>query len=157
MVCSGALSLIRFGRPTNMPSRRMYSKLSTLRRRVATRIKTVVFPRRQHPRLYLATDVTVKGYDFAFTARSVQLGTQGMSLQHAGQLSMAQPVLLAFSLPSGSAVEVGAVVWWKTKELVGLRFDPRDNSQPIHEWIQRAAAIPPACFPPKNQIQPHLS
>ncbi len=140
-----------------MPVRRMYSKLSTLRRRVTTRLKTVVFPRRQHPRLYLATDVRVEGHDFTFTARSVQLGMQGMSLEHAGQLSLAQPVLLRFSLPSGSAVEVGAVVRWKTRELVGLRFDPRDQNRHIYEWVQRAVAVPPASIPPKNQIQPHLS
>ncbi len=122
----------------------MYSKLSRLRRRVATRLKTVVFPRRQHPRLYLATDVRVEGHDFTFMARSVQLGTEGMSLQYAGQLSTAQPVLLAFSLPSGAAVEVGAVVWWKTKELVGLRFDPRDHNPAIREWILRAVPTLPA-------------
>ncbi len=128
-----------------MPVSRMYSRLSRLRRRVATRLKMVVFPRRQHPRVYLATDVRVEGHGFTFIARSVQLGTQGMSLQYAGQLSTAQPVLLAFSLPSGSSVEVGAVVWWKTKELVGLRFDPRDHNQAIREWIERAAATLPAC------------
>ena len=81
----------------------------------------------------------MEGHDLAFTARSVQLGTSGMSLEHAGQLAMAYPVLLTFALPSGFPVRVGAVVWWKTKELVGLRFDPRDDNRQIQEWVQRAA------------------
>jgi hypothetical protein len=81
----------------------------------------------------------VEGHGLTFTARSVQLGTQGMSLERAGQLSLAQPVLLTFALPSGCPVRVGAVVRWKTHELVGLRFDPRDHNRHIQEWIQGAA------------------
>lgn len=123
-----------------MPVKRMLRRLSALRRSQTIRIKTVLFPRRQYPRVYLATDVSVEGHDFTFTARSLQLGTQGMSLEHAGQLSLAQPVLLTFALPSGCPVRVGAVVWWKTKELVGLRFDPRDHNRHVQEWIQRSAA-----------------
>jgi hypothetical protein len=73
----------------------------------------------------------------------MQLGTQGMSLEHAGQLSLAQPVLLTFALPTGCPVRVGAVVWWKTEEAVGLRFDPRDSNREIHEWIQKSAATLP--------------
>jgi len=110
-----------------------------LRSSEATRIKAAFSPPRQHPRAHLATDVRVEGHDLAFTARSVQLGTQGMSLEHAGQLSLAQPVLLTFALPSGCPVRVGAVVWWKTKELVGLRFDPRDHNRHIQEWITKTA------------------
>jgi PilZ domain-containing protein len=122
-----------------MPVRRIFRTLFAFRRRGATRIKTVLFPRRKHPRVYLATDVRVEGHEFTFTARSVQLGTQGMSLEHAGQLSLAQPVLLIFALPSGCPVSVGAVVWWKTTELVGVRFDPRDENRQIAEWIRRSA------------------
>ncbi|MBZ5628406.1 MAG: PilZ domain-containing protein [Acidobacteriia bacterium] len=110
-----------------------------MRRSQANRIKAVIFPPRQHPRVYLTTDVRVEGHDLTFTARSVQLGTSGMSLEHAGQLAMAYPVLLTFALPSGCPVRVGAVVWWKTKELVGLRFDPRDHNRYIQEWVQRSA------------------
>jgi hypothetical protein len=117
----------------------MFRRLSALRRSQAARIKAVLFPRRQHPRVYLATDVRVDGQDSTFLARSVQLGTQGMSLEDAGQLSLAQPVLLTFALPSGCAVSVGAVVWWKRKELVGVRFDPRDRNRPIQEWVQKSA------------------
>lgn len=122
-----------------MPVKRILRKLSALRRSEATRIKAVIFPPRHHPRAYLATDVRVEGHDLAFTARSVQLGTGGMSLEHAGRLSMAYPVLLTFALPSGCPVRVGAVVWWKTRELVGLRFDPRDHNRHIQEWIDGSA------------------
>lgn len=127
-----------------MPVKRMLRRLSALRWSQTTRIRTALFPRRrQHPRVYLATDVTVEGHDFTFAARSMQLGTQGMSLEHAGQLSLAQPVLLTFALPTGCPVRVGAVVWWKTEEAVGLRFDPRDSNREIHEWIQKSAATLP--------------
>ena len=122
-----------------MPVKRILRRLSALRRSKATRIKAVFFPTRQAPRVHLATEVRVEGHDLTFTARSVQLGTKGMSLEQAGQLSLAQPVLLIFALPSGSPIKVGAVVRWKTKELVGLRFDPRDDNRHIQEWIQKSA------------------
>jgi hypothetical protein len=51
------------------------------------RIKTVLFPRRKHPRVYLATDIRVEGHEFTFTAHSVQLGTQGMSLEYVAKTS----------------------------------------------------------------------
>jgi hypothetical protein len=107
-----------------------------LRRSEATRIKAVIFPPRQHPRVYLATDVRVEGHDLTFTARSVQLGTKGMSLEDADQLSLAQPVELAFALPSGCSLRIGAVVWWKKENLTGLRFDPRGDYPAIQEWIE---------------------
>jgi len=129
----------RLGRPAKMPVKRILRRLSALRRSEATRIKALFSPPRQHPRVHLATDVRVEGHDLTFHARSVQLGTQGMSLEHAGQLSLAQPVLVTFALPSGRPVRLGAVVRWKTKELVGLRFDPRDHNRHIQEWIQETA------------------
>jgi hypothetical protein len=119
-----------------MPVKRILQRFSALRRSKSTPIKDVFFPTRQHPRVHLATDVKVEGHGLTFTARSVQLGTQGMSLERASQLSLAQPVLLTFALPSGCPVRVGAVVRWKTQELVGLRFDPRDRNRHIQEWIQ---------------------
>lgn len=124
-----------------MPVKRILRKLSDLRRSETRRIKAVLLPQRQLPRVYLATDVSVEGHELAFIARSVQLGPQGMSLENAWQLSLAQPVLLTFALPSGCTIRVGAVVWWKTKGLVGLRFDPRDQNPPMQEWIQRSAAV----------------
>ena len=110
-----------------------------LRRFSALRRSGIFAPPRQQPRVYLATDVKVEGHKLTFTARSVQLGTNGMSLQHAGQLALAEPVLVTFALPSGSRDKVGAVVRWKNKELVGLRFDPRDLNPHIHEWVQSSA------------------
>jgi hypothetical protein len=125
-----------------MPVKRIFRKVSRLRRSQAARIRAILFPQRQHPRAPLATDVKVEGNDLTFTARSVQLGTKGMSLKNAGQLSSAQPVLLTFTLPSGRSVRVSAVVWWKTKDLVGVRFDPRDNNRRIEEWIRSRATLP---------------
>ena len=124
-----------------MPVKRILRKVSRLRRTQAARIRAIFLPQRQHPRTPLATDVRVEGTDLTFTARSVQLGTKGMSLANAGQLSSAQPVLLTFTLPSGRSVRVSAVVWWKTKDLVGLRFDPRDDNHRIEEWIKSRAAL----------------
>lgn len=120
---------------------RILRKFSRLRRSDAKRIKAIFFPPRQHPRIPLATDVRVEGHELTFTARSVQLGTQGMSLSEAGQLSLAQPVLVTFALPSGHPVRVGAVVRWKTTDLVGLRFDPRENNRHIEEWIRSRAIL----------------
>lgn len=121
-----------------MPVKRILRGVSALRRSEA-RIKAIFAAPRQQPRAYLATDVRVEGHELAFMARSVQLGPNGMSLEHADQLSLAQPVLVTFALPSGCRVRVGAVVRWKTKELVGLRFDPRHHNRHIHEWIQSSA------------------
>ncbi len=125
-----------------MPLKRLFRKASRLRRSEALRIKTFFSLPRQHPRTLLATDVRVEAHDFTFTARSVQLGTKGMSLSEAGQLSLAQPVLVAFALPSGRPIRIGAVVWWKTNHLVGLRFDPRENTQHIEKWITSTASLP---------------
>jgi PilZ domain len=107
----------------------------------SSRIKAIFAAPREYPRADLATDVKVEGHDLTFTARSVQLGTKGMSLEDAGQLSLAQPVLLRFTLPSGRTVKVDAVVRWKTNELVGLRFDPRENNPHIREWIGWGATL----------------
>jgi PilZ domain len=123
-----------------MPVKRFFRKLSDLRRSEVTRIKAVLLPPRQLPRVYLSTDVKVEGHELVFTARSVQVGPQGMSLENAAQLSMAQPVLVTFALPSGYTVSMGAVVRWKSKELVGLRFDPRDHNRHIRDWIQESPA-----------------
>ena len=124
-----------------MPVSRILRKFSRLRTSDKRRTKAIFSPPRQHPRALLATDVRVEAHDFTFIARSVQLGTKGMSLSEAGQLSLAQPVLLSFALPSGSTVRVGAVVWWKTKDLVGVRFDPRESSRPIEEWVKASGDL----------------
>ena len=123
-----------------MPVKRILRKLAVLRKLEATRIQHVFWPPRQHPRVHLETDVKVDAHELTFTARSVQVGTDGISLQHADQLSLAQPVSLTFTLPSGCSIRVGAVVWWKNKKLVGLRFDPRDRNSNIQELIERSLA-----------------
>jgi len=132
---------VNSGTPCQMPVKRILRRFSRLRGSDAMRIKEIFSPPRQHPRALLDTDVRVEGHDFTFTARSVQLGTQGVSLSEAGQLSLAQPVLLRFNLPSGRSVKIGAVVWWKTTDLVGLRFDPRENNRHIEEWIRSRAVL----------------
>jgi hypothetical protein len=137
-----------------MPVKRILRRVSLLRRSQAARIRAIFFPQRQHPRAPLATDVRVEGNDLTFTARSVQLGTKGMSLENTGQLSSAQPVLLTFTLPSGRTVRVSAVVWWKTKDLVGLRFDPRDNNRGIEEWIRSKATLPSQVTANRGSLPP---
>jgi hypothetical protein len=43
-------------------------------------------------------------------------------------------------LPRHQIALAGAVVWWKTKELVGLRFDPREDNSDMQEWVWTSAA-----------------
>jgi hypothetical protein len=119
-----------------MPVKRL---LRTITRLHNTPAKAIFLPARQHPRAALSTEVRVEGHGFNFTARSVQLGSKGMSLEDADQLCLAQPVLLTFALPTGLLVRVGAVVWWKTEELVGVRFDPRNDQAHIEQWINSVA------------------
>jgi len=102
------------------------------------RRSAIFSPARKHPRVHLSTEVRVEKHDLTFTARSVQVGPNGMSLENAPQLALAEPVLVTFALPSGSRVKVSAVVRWKTKELVGLLFDPRDRNHHIQEWIEQS-------------------
>ena len=134
-----------------MPVKRLLRKFSALRGS-DSRIKAIFSPARQHPRVLLATDVEVEGYEFNFTARSVQLGTNGMSLEQAGQLCLAQPVQVTFALPSGCRVRVAAVVRWKDKEMVGLLFDPRESNREIHEWVRESAETEHALDP---ETTPH--
>jgi len=61
-------------------------------------IKAIFVGHRQAP---LATVVRVDGHELTFKARSVQLGTRGMSLENAARLLLSQPVQLTFALPSG--------------------------------------------------------
>ena len=77
-----------------------------------------------------------------------------MSLQDAGQLSLAQPVQLTFTLPSGCPLRVGAVVWWKRDDLTGLRFDPRDDYPAIAEWIKSENDADPG---DRESSEPHSS
>ena len=139
-----------------MPVKRLLRKISFFvpRRPETPGANGIFSPPRRHPRIPLTTDVMVrghdvKGHDFNFTARSVQLGTQGMSLEGANQLLLAQPVELAFALPSGSSLRVGAVVWWKKDLLTGLRFDPRDEYPSIQKWIDMTgrALVPSEALP----------
>jgi len=124
-----------------MPVKRILRRFSAFRQSEG-RLKSVFSTPRQQVRVRLSTEVRVKAQELEFTARSVQLGTQGMSLEGADQLSLAQPVLLKFNLPSGLCVTVSAVVWWKTKQLVGLRFDPRDHNPQLQECVQNLALTP---------------
>lgn len=121
-----------------MPVKRILRKFSfLLPSKTASRgSKNTLGPPREHPRAALATDVKVEGQDFSFNARSVQLGTKGMSLEDGDQLSLGQPVQLSFALPTGCRLSVGAVVWWKRNALTGLRFDPREDYYAIQEWIE---------------------
>jgi len=100
-------------------------------------IKAVFVRPRQARRVPLATVVRVDGHELTFIARSVQLGTAGMSLENAPLLLPSQPVQLTFALPSGSTIRIAAVVQWKRSKLVGLRFDPRADTSPIQQWIEQ--------------------
>jgi len=120
--------------------------LSFARRASGTNaIKTVFLRPRQTPRVPLSTVVRVDGHELTFiarsvqlgVARSVQLGTAGMSLENAPLLLTSQPVQLTFALPSGPIIRIAAVVRWTRSKLVGLRFDPRADTSPIQQWIER--------------------
>ncbi|HEV8524535.1 MAG TPA: PilZ domain-containing protein [Terriglobales bacterium] len=96
----------------------------------------VNFQPRQYPRVPLVTGVRVEGYRQTLHASSIQVGAGGMALENAGQLRVAEPVTLSFSLPGGPHVTVHGVVWWKREKLLGVRFDPNDdNRHQIQTWI----------------------
>jgi PilZ domain len=100
-------------------------------------IKTIFRSHRDASRIPLATMVRVDSYEASFNARSVHLGTGGMSLENTPRLLLSQPVQLTFALPSGPSITIAAVVRWKRKNLVGLRFDPRADTRPIKQWIEQ--------------------
>jgi hypothetical protein len=122
-----------------MPIKRLLRKLYFLvpSRLVSRGTKELFYQPRRRSRIALATHVRVEGHNFKFIARSVQLGMGGMSLEHAKRLPLALPVRLAFALPTGCALRVGARVWWKKGHLTGFRFAPaRENYRAIEEWIE---------------------
>jgi len=97
----------------------------------------VLFQPRQFPRVSLAVEVRVHWGDEVLIARSEEIGAGGMALVNAGRLSVAQPIKISFTLPSGRELELDAVVWWKRDQRVGIRFDPRDgNCRPIQLWVE---------------------
>jgi PilZ domain len=106
------------------------------------------FQPRQFPRVSLATEVKVRCGDEIFVTRSEEIGAGGIALQQAERLSVAQPVHLSFSLPSGVELKLDAVVWWKRGHRVGIRFDPRDgNCRVIQQWVEeqiKLAKLPQA-------------
>jgi hypothetical protein len=95
----------------------------------------------------LATEVRVYYGDEVLVARSQEIGAGGMALVNAGRLSVAQPVMLSFSLSAGRELKLHAVVWWKRDHRVGIRFDPRDgNCRIIQQWVEeqiKLANTPP--------------
>jgi hypothetical protein len=92
---------------------------------------------RTHPRVTLEFEVTVRVPERVFTARSYQLGAGGMALRDVPELQVALPIELLFTLPQGPAVSVPAVVWWKEKGLVGVRFDVSSPQRDIIErWVR---------------------
>jgi len=83
-----------------------------------------------------------------FVARSQEIGAGGMALENAGGLSVSQPVRLSFTLSSGLALTLDAVVWWKRDRRVGIRFDPRDGKSRavVQQWVEeqiKLAQTPP--------------
>jgi hypothetical protein len=92
---------------------------------------------RTHPRLTVEFDVTVHLGDRVLAARSYQLGAGGMAFSGGTELQISQPIELRFQLPDGPTISIPAVVWWKEKGLVGVRFDigspQRDG---IERWVR---------------------
>jgi PilZ domain len=85
----------------------------------------------------LAVEVKIDCGDEVFVARSQEIGAGGMSLVNADSLSVAQPVKLYFTLPSGRELKLDAVVWWKRNQRVGIRFDLRDpQCRLIQQWVE---------------------
>ncbi len=107
----------------------------------------MLFQPRQFPRVSIAVDVKVHCEDEVFVARSHEIGAGGMALENAGRLSVAQPVKLFFTLPSGPELKLDAVVWWKRNHRIGIRFDLRDgNCRLIQQWVEeqiKLARTPP--------------
>lgn len=93
---------------------------------------------RTHPRLNLEFEVTVHLAAGVLTVRSYQLGAGGMAFHGAQGLQISQPVELHFQLPGGPAIAVPAIVWWKEKGLVGVRFDVSSpQREKIESWVRQ--------------------
>jgi hypothetical protein len=107
----------------------------------------LLFQPRQFPRVSFAVEVKVHCGDEVFVACSREIGGGGMALENAGGLSVAQPVKLCFTLPSGRELRLDAVVWWKRNHRVGIRFDLRDpQCRLIQQWVEeqiKLARTPP--------------
>jgi hypothetical protein len=103
--------------------------------------KQMTGPLRRQPRMHLALDVKIQGPGVDCTATSVEVSGGGMSLQKVDHLSIALPVVLAFTLPSAEPVRLNGVVWWKRDRLVGVRFDPADrHSLTVRRFVEGQAA-----------------
>ena len=106
------------------------------------------FQPRQYPRTSLDTEVEVHCGDEVLITKSEEIGAGGMALRNAGQLSVGQPVRVAFTLSPGLRLQLDAVVWWKRDQRVGVRFDPRDGKSRviIQHWVEeqiKLAKSPP--------------
>jgi len=92
---------------------------------------------RTHPRLTLEFELTVHVAERVLAARSYQLGGGGMAFSGATELQISQPIELRFRLPDGPAVAIPAVVWWKEKGLVGVRFDVSSPQRDaVERWVR---------------------
>ena len=70
-------------------------------------------------------------------ARSYQLGGGGMAFSGVTELQISQPIELRFQLPDGPAISIPAIVWWKEKGLVGVRFDVTSpQREHIERWVR---------------------
>jgi hypothetical protein len=107
----------------------------------------LLFQPRQYPRVSIAVEVKVYYGDEVLVAGSQEIGAGGMALENAGRLSVAQPVQVVFTLPSGRELKLEAVVWWKRDHRVGIRFDLRDgNRRFVQQWVEeqiKLAKTPP--------------
>ena len=97
------------------------------------------FQPRQFPRVTVAMEVKVHCGNEVLVTKTQEIGAGGMALENAGRLSVAQPVKLSFTLPSGPELKLDAVVWWKRDQRVGIRFDVRDGNcrHVIQQWVEQ--------------------
>lgn len=96
---------------------------------------------RRPPRVPFATAVAIRGQDATMTAESQDLAIGGMLLRPSRPLSVGQPIHVSFTLPTGTTIDIPAVVCRTVGQSFGIRFDVTDKQRTlIGEWVENRRA-----------------
>jgi PilZ domain len=98
-----------------------------------------VLSTRKHPRVSIATRVTILTPTARVEGEAGEIGAGGMSVRCGHAFGVSQPVELRFSLPpDGPEIRMAAVVWWRKDGHAGFRFDLHSaHREVIERWIEQ--------------------
>jgi PilZ domain len=93
---------------------------------------------RRYVRVPVITEVSMVSADGRrFTATSKEISSGGMSLKSSEDLGIGAAVEVSFALLTLPRIWVKGVVAWKSKNILGVRFDTQDNRRlRIKEWVE---------------------